>query len=729
MFAPEGYSASKRSNLAAKRMSRDDLYINTQSSSRAFKSYHIPIRGKLPSPTGSLRSRSPEATIPVRTQTPDSMDGIVAAPIGMALGSPGIPPSAGGSSASQAYWRPQFATGLSGTPTSSAAAPWDEPPETTQVKKSGKWRLFGRRGTKKEKSTTATPDFVESPMVESRPKTSGGDKRAAEVSRSNTTAAKQAPPSIKPIMIRSQTEPMIETPTSTVPKEPKTPKTPKAPLLSRKASSKSIRDGIKKSDISAPIPLNRPPMERYSIMFGGILHPDRPAQPSRNSIFARRQATLKRLQLIQDAIIEEENARARGEVVPVAVSTLARSAATVSLEPSRRPVARSMKAEIVAPVNPVPAVPTLTAAPPAPPAPPSYQSHAVTTLSLKHLARGSSFSLEGQVMSQIPRKAPANAAPPEMSARDRSASRTRAAQRLDQARQVRERERSRGREPAQARDVSQTREQPPRSAQPAQVPVEAVASVAQPAPLNISKVPRPAVQEVVQQQQQQQAPTQSPAVAAARARAQSQSRTRIPQPIQTSQIQPQQATIFRPDQSALILDSPTAGSGAEAASSSMASMAAQPRVVPAEPVWQMASPPSTGIPSSAGSSSGASSSRMRSASSASSTYTHTTKPSIDEPDVNLKSAVEISIARQISISRQQQNMLQQPGRTRPWMRADVTPMGVGGVPSTIRKVPGRVVNNASGERLAQTKMATPMYMQAGQIVDLRKSERVVVEGS
>jgi hypothetical protein len=202
-------------------------------------------------------------------------------------------------------------------------------------------------------------------------------------------------------------------------------------------------------------------------------------------------------------------------------------------------------------------------------------------------------------------------------------------------------------------------------------------------------------------------------------------KSRIPQPILTQDLasspqpksQQQQKSNFGPGQSALILDSPTSDSAPE--------VVVKEPLKPAipEPSWQILSPPSSTTSSSAGSY------RKRSPSSASSVQTHVTQPSIDESDPNLKSAVEISIARQISISQQQRQLLQ-PLKTdisRPGGR-ETSPAGSGG------KSPVRKLTVGKNERLGEAKSATPTLIHPGEKFDSplaqhRKSERIVVEGA
>ncbi|KAK1594326.1 uncharacterized protein LY79DRAFT_512643 [Colletotrichum navitas] len=131
-----------------------------------------------------------------------------------------------------------------------------------------------------------------------------------------------------------------------------------------------------------------------------------------------------------------------------------------------------------------------------------------------------------------------------------------------------------------------------------------------------------------------------------------------------------------------------------------------------EPAWQMITPAASTAPSSA-----APSAKDHSPTSVSPAQTHVTKPSFDgsEPDDALRAAVEISIARQISISRQQRQMLRpiKPNTVR--TRSPVPPIAVG-----------------KNERLSSTKSSTPTLIYPGetfeqQIAQNRKSERIIVE--
>ncbi|TQN73134.1 hypothetical protein CSHISOI_02338 [Colletotrichum shisoi] len=143
-----------------------------------------------------------------------------------------------------------------------------------------------------------------------------------------------------------------------------------------------------------------------------------------------------------------------------------------------------------------------------------------------------------------------------------------------------------------------------------------------------------------------------------------------------------------------------------------------------EPAWQMMTPVDSTAPSST-----APSAKDHSPASASSVQTHATKPSFEgsEPDDALRAAVEISIARQISISRQQRRML------RPLKTNAIRVGGGGGGGSPGARSPVSTITVGKNERLSSTKSATPTLISPGetfeqQIAQNRKSERIILEG-
>ncbi|KAL1866111.1 hypothetical protein VTK73DRAFT_4904 [Phialemonium thermophilum] len=211
---------------------------------------------------------------------------------------------------------------------------------------------------------------------------------------------------------------------------------------------------------------------------------------------------------------------------------------------------------------------------------------------------------------------------------------------------------------------------------------------------------------------------------------------------------------FRPEESSLILDSPQSltdedvGKAVaeddyhhilkETASPSSSTVTTAPAIgatkaAYAEPQWQMISPPV-----SSASSVTTATTRRPPSSSASSVQTHITRPSvdIDESDSALKQAIEISIARQISISRQQRTLL------RP-VKTNINTAGpLPAHPQSVKTSPGGNIGASPirkgalglSERVAETRFATPMLVvprepRNGQWAQHRKSERVVLEGA
>lgn len=724
--------------VAGKRMSRDDSYLDTRPP-RSFRSYHIPIRGTPPSPHGSPRAESPAPTVTVRTQTPDSIAGSnPAAPIGMALGSPGLPQPA---QAHKGGWQPKLRR-IENKP------PWEEEEEEESAapapaRKTSKWRLFGllgRKNTSKER-LVQTPDVAPAPAGAARPRTASGVVKQEDVGRSNTTAAKKTRKAA-PTVVRSQTEPAVEPSASSTPKLQKVQKTQP---LQRNGSTRSVR----KSDISAPMPLSTPmpdrvpppipsmpppakslmdveipsvKMDRYSVMFDGILQPGGQGPPSnnRNSVHAKRQATTRKLQSIQDASAEEE-ARADAEaalsgVGPTPRAQDAKHAAKNAIATANDCDTRTVT--VTAPARPNythSKSPSFSLFPPTPsstshktrPAPASRSATTPAALSspmmmdfnLVEPPGMGSFVLPPPIRSGTP-KSRAGSQISQQSQdipilldgdeRERGSFVEAGAEQGDYRSRSSSRSTQRSEQTLQGRDPSRAQ----------QSPASQMERAAKPAPLHISGAR--------QGSEQGYFPPRSD------------SRHRVPHPIQTSQQGSQHA--FRPDHSSLQLDSP------DSPATTTSSRTTQ-RTIPSEPAWQMMSPPTSSISSA---STSTSSSRRRSPSSASSTtqssgyagststYTqsasHSAKPSTEDTDVG--GPVEVSIARQVSVSRQQRNVLQQGGRARPWRGPD----GALGSADRARKA---VVE---GERLGGTRTARPRLIPAAE-PEHRKSERIVVEGA
>ncbi|KAM0523463.1 hypothetical protein ACHAPS_005605 [Verticillium nonalfalfae] len=169
---------------------------------------------------------------------------------------------------------------------------------------------------------------------------------------------------------------------------------------------------------------------------------------------------------------------------------------------------------------------------------------------------------------------------------------------------------------------------------------------------------------------------------------------------------------FGPNSSSLILDSPTE-------EESGFHIKEQLRPAIQEPAWEMITPTPLSIKKA--------STPAQDSRSPSPRTTHTKTPSNDSiDDTALNAAVEISIARQISISHSQRKML----RTG-------TGIGAGRRPRPAAREPreGSLPTVEGSERLAATKMATPTLITpppipfgGSPLAQHRKSERIVVEG-
>lgn len=316
--------------ISNKRVSRDDLTLALKGSGRGhMRAYHVPGRGRLPSPDTSPRSEFYSRTTVVRTATPESLDdrdhGLIA--IGMALGSP-----------SQA---PEHMPAPWNTPSAVAAA-FDipEPLEDVQTKpKAKKWGIFSRSKSKRgrpENRPKRSMTDISNPSNTSI-SSGAGSLAAAQGMKGSLDQSARKTPKHKPIVIRSQTDPGAIH--QAQPEEPKPSRE-----LNRKASTKSLRGESPTSRlVEEPLPSPIPPvpqlsgpfldiqipsvtMERYSIMFGSVLQ----TQAS-SGLLARRQANLDCLMTIKDEISRES-----GEELPRprrATSPQPRNSPTFSLFP------------------------------------------------------------------------------------------------------------------------------------------------------------------------------------------------------------------------------------------------------------------------------------------------------------------------------------------------------------------------------------------------------------
>lgn len=281
-----GRVSARHADLNDKRKSRDDLLIGTMTAEKQrFQSFHVPIRGRLPSPPQPGFSRHPQHDARLS-------DGSQIIAIGMALGSPSHAPAG-----ARTAWQPQLASVMS--PMSSDAQ--ESPAESTPKTKSRKWGLFrGKsKAKKKAQSETSSPQLVSTPIM-----SPAGPATKSSMLRSDSAAVHSA--RHKPLVVRSNTEPIMAM-ESGLPSRPspnrQSPQPPHRPIQTTPA-----RYGERPAPNSGfHLPKSRGPlldveipditMERYSVMFGHVLDKKR-ASRDQSSLLVRRQATLTKLKTI-----------------------------------------------------------------------------------------------------------------------------------------------------------------------------------------------------------------------------------------------------------------------------------------------------------------------------------------------------------------------------------------------------------------------------------------------
>ncbi|KAH7017587.1 hypothetical protein EDB80DRAFT_291049 [Ilyonectria destructans] len=634
------------------RVSRDDLTLALKNSGRGnVKAYHVPIRGRLPSPETSPRGESPDRVTMVRTATPESMveageTGVIA--IGMALGSP----------AQATVFENHVPATQRTRRAMTTAADFPEPAEDLQAvpQKPKKWNLFRSRSSKRTRPTEPQRSLTDNSNASSVSLTSRGQPPSRTGSQQDSS--KKNPPKHKPIVIRSQTDPSaIERVESIEPvpelklvKETKPAKEPKSGGLGRKVSLRALRGDSRARRAAEklepmPSPPSPPPampqlsgpllnveipsikMERYSVMFGGVLG----TQNSSSSLLARRQATLDRLKTLNDELLqngEEELLRPRRATSPQPKASPAFSLFPGVPKPS--------------PIQPSPRLRSSTS-PALLHSPVAATFEAVSNKGKEHAV---GETLKPKVF--LP-------ATPKDTQRDKKPAATT------------------GDSPPQL--VSKFSKQPKRSGAPKP----------DPSTIRPSRTPSPVTLEV-----------------------QAQARGRQPSP-------------FTPDTSSLILDSPE---DSEFGDEVDVHITDKLRPTFTEPTWQMVSPPGSTTSSSPEVTRKAPEATQKvsppSSLKSPEQITVIKSPPLQvDPDEALRNAVEISIARQISVSHQQRKMLH-PLQSNPSLRHHNDGTGSNyGIPV------------GKNERLAETKSAQPRLVRPQDINVWemhRKSSRVIVEG-
>ncbi|KAK1778617.1 hypothetical protein QBC45DRAFT_160772 [Copromyces sp. CBS 386.78] len=326
-------SASSRS-LHEQRRSKDDMLLpmggrmGTARPTQGMHPYMMGTRsGNLPTPeaspdqaaTSSMTSFLAPATQPMTGH--ESLMTSMEVPIGMALGSPSqfseIQPSSR---------QPQSVTPPRRTPSPPppppAAAPQmipqaAPPAAPLQRRKTTRQRIFGALfGRGKQSDSAKAADLISANSSAVSLSTTGGGREAAGSavpSRSNTIGGRKGRKHV-PILVRSNTD----LPTTTAPVEPRQweqlppPPRPMPPASSwndqsRSVTPSSLADSSAPSLLDVEIPSIK--MERYSVMFSGVLNPQQQRRNSKMTLLERRQATLEKLKSINDRVVvqcEEE---------------------------------------------------------------------------------------------------------------------------------------------------------------------------------------------------------------------------------------------------------------------------------------------------------------------------------------------------------------------------------------------------------------------------------------
>ncbi|RDW77373.1 hypothetical protein BP6252_05426 [Coleophoma cylindrospora] len=299
-------SSSSLRRSPGKRETRDDLHLHPLGAhGKGTTFYDFPLARPLPSPSASTRSLSP-APFSLRKSSlklAPSSD-VAASPtmqsasmenqmeIGMALGSPSHPPPQ-----LQTHGldnQGQFELRQVGSPVRmSPVEPLSDPNAPQKQQKASKWKLLGGLfgGGKKQASTApfyqVQPEGVPSTAAETDssqavPPTESGNGKSRGRGRSNSVKKSKSKPDLK----RSATAPH------------------NSPM------DFDFRAGVNAQSNGNPqITLDGGPMlnvdipsiqmERYSVMFGSVLKPN---NTSSSALLARRQATLDKLKTVNEAL-------------------------------------------------------------------------------------------------------------------------------------------------------------------------------------------------------------------------------------------------------------------------------------------------------------------------------------------------------------------------------------------------------------------------------------------
>lgn len=338
---PGSFRSPSSRSLHEKRQSKDDMLLPKDvrmghgRPNQGMHPYMMSVRGgNLPTPEASPDQAAAAASSMVSFLAPatqpmtghESFITSMEVPIGMALGSPSqfseIQPSS---------WQPpQSVTPPRRTPSPPppppAAAPQMVPqaappaPPPLQRRKTTRQRIFGALfGRGKQSDSAKAADLISANSSAVSLSTTGGGREtagSAVPSRSNTISGKKGPKHV-PILVRSNTDLPTTTTTTTAPVEPRQweqpppPPPPMPPASSWKDHSRSVTpNSLATSEAPSLLDVEIPSikMERYSVMFSGVLNPDQQKKQRRKSnmtLLERRQATLEKLKSINDRVVAQ----------------------------------------------------------------------------------------------------------------------------------------------------------------------------------------------------------------------------------------------------------------------------------------------------------------------------------------------------------------------------------------------------------------------------------------
>ncbi|KAK3502742.1 hypothetical protein B0T13DRAFT_509489 [Neurospora crassa] len=322
---PGSFRSAGSRSISEKRKSRDDMLLTVDGwrgterlNPLRMQPYVMDIRGgNLPTPEASPDQAAASSMTSFLAPAPmtghKSFMTSMEVPIGMALGSPSqtslIQPSS---------WQPQSITPPRRTPSPPppppAAAPQmvlqtAPPAPPLQRRKTTRQRIFGALfGRGKQSNTAKAADLISanSSAVSLSSASSGREAAGSAVPPRNHAISGKKGQKHVPLLVRSNTD----LPTTTVPVEPRQrrqpPPPPVPPVSSWNDRSRSIAPN---SETSAPLRLDVEipsiTLDRYSVMFSGVLNPQQQKRNSKMTLLERRQATLEKLKSVNDRAVAQ----------------------------------------------------------------------------------------------------------------------------------------------------------------------------------------------------------------------------------------------------------------------------------------------------------------------------------------------------------------------------------------------------------------------------------------